>query len=38
MLAVCAGVLRFGRDELGPWERAVWLTGGLLAGRPPPPW
>jgi transposase-like protein len=30
MLAVRAWVLRFGRDELGPWERAVWLTGGLL--------
>jgi hypothetical protein len=34
MLAVRACVLRFGRDELGPWERAVWLTGGLLHGRP----
>jgi hypothetical protein len=32
MLAVRAWVLRFGRDELGPWERSVWLTGGL---RPP---
>jgi hypothetical protein len=30
MLAVRAWVLRFGRDELGPWERAVLLTGGLL--------
>ena len=37
MLAVRAWVLRFGRDELGPWERAVWLTGGLLHGRPPLP-
>jgi hypothetical protein len=34
MLAVRAWVLRFGREPLGPWERAVWLTGGLLAGRP----
>jgi len=34
MLAARAWVLRFGRDELGPWERAVWLTGGLLHGRP----
>jgi transposase-like protein len=37
MLAVRAWVLRFGRDEIGAWERAVWLTGGLLHGRPPPP-
>ena len=37
MLAVRAWVLRFGRDELGPWERAVWLTGGLLHGHPPLP-
>jgi hypothetical protein len=37
MLAVRAWVLRFGRDDLGPWERAVWLTGGLLHGRPPLP-
>ena len=37
MLAVRAWVLRFGRDELGTWERAVWLTGGLLHGRPPLP-
>ena len=37
MLAVRAWVLRFGRDLIGPWERAVWLTGGLLAaGRTPP--
>lgn len=34
MLAVRAWVLRFGRDEIGPWERAVWLTGGLLHGQP----
>ena len=34
MLAVRAWVLRFGRDELGPWERAVSLTGGLLSGLP----
>jgi hypothetical protein len=38
MLAVRAWMLRFSRDELGPWERALWLTSGLLAGRPPPPW
>ena len=37
MLAVRAWVLRFGRDELSPWERAVWLTGGMLHGRPPLP-
>ena len=37
MLAVRASVLRFGRDDLGPWERAVWLTGGLRHGRPPLP-
>jgi hypothetical protein len=37
MLAVRAWVLRFGRDEIGPWERAVWLTGGLLHGHPPLP-
>lgn len=34
MLAVRAWVLRFGREPIGPWERAVWLTGGLLSGRP----
>ena len=33
MLAVRALRLRFGGDELGVWERAVWLTGGLLHGR-----
>lgn len=37
MLAVRAWVLRFGRDDLGPWERAVWLTGGLLYRHPPLP-
>lgn len=37
MLAVRAWVLRFGRDDIGAWERAVWLTGGLLHGRPPLP-
>jgi len=37
MLAVRAFVLRFGRDQAGPWERAVWLTGGLLHGHPPLP-
>jgi hypothetical protein len=38
MLAVRAWVLRFGHDRAGPWERAVWLTGGLLhgAGHAPP--
>ena len=34
MLAVRAWVLRFGRGQIGPWERAVWLTGGLLCSRP----
>jgi len=34
MLAVRAWVLRFGRDEIGPWERATWLTGGLLSASP----
>ena len=36
MLTVRAWVLRFGTDHLGPWERAVWLTGGLLHRHPPP--
>lgn len=38
MLAVRARVLRFGDGQTGPWERAVWLTGGLLSGptRLPP--
>ena len=37
MLAVRAFRLRFGAtDQAGVWERAVWLTGGLLHGRPPP--
>jgi Domain of unknown function (DUF6431) len=33
MRAVRACVLRFGHGQLGPWERAVCLTGGLLSGR-----
>lgn len=37
MLAVRAWVLRFGRGQIGPWERALCLTGGLLSGRPPLP-
>ncbi len=37
MLAVKARVLRFGPGDIGPWERVVWLTGGLLSGRPPLP-
>ena len=37
MLAVRARMLRFGHDHTGAWERAVWLTGGLLSGRPPLP-
>jgi len=37
MLAVRAWVLRFGRRDVDPWERAVCLTGGLLYGRPPLP-
>jgi len=32
MVAVRAWVLRFGSSPLGPWERAVCLTGGLLHG------
>lgn len=34
MLAARAFVLRFGHRQVGPWERAVCLTGGLLTGRP----
>ena len=37
MLAVRAWVRRFGSDNIGPWERAVWLTGGLMYGCPPLP-
>jgi|APFre7841882630_1041343.scaffolds.fasta_scaffold35595_2 hypothetical protein len=37
MLAVRAHVLRFGRRQAGPWETAVWMTGGLLSGRLPLP-
>lgn len=33
-LAVRAWVLRFGPANASPWERAVCLTGGLLAGQP----
>ena len=33
-LAVRAWVLRFGSGNASPWERAVCLTGGLLAGQP----
>ncbi len=36
MLAVRAWVLRYGR-QTAPWERAVWMTGGLLSGRLPLP-
>jgi hypothetical protein len=37
MLAARAFKLRFGdSDQVGVWERAAWLTGGLLHGRPPP--
>lgn len=36
-LALRARVLRFGRGRASPWETAVWLTGGLLCGRPPQP-
>ena len=37
--AAKAWVLRFGPAPC-PWEQAVWLTGGLLHGRPrdPPGW
>ncbi|MGZ6640133.1 MAG: hypothetical protein ACXVHQ_41530 [Solirubrobacteraceae bacterium] len=34
MLAARACVLRSGVGQLGVWERAVLLTGGLLSGRP----
>jgi hypothetical protein len=37
MLAARACVLRFGHGQVGPWERTVSLTGGLLSGRPPLP-
>ena len=37
MLAVRAWVLRFGGEMIGPWERVVWLTGGLLAACRTPP-
>jgi len=37
MLAVRVWVLRFGPDRVGPWERAAWLTGGLLPPRRPLP-
>ncbi len=37
MVAARAWVLRFGRDLVGLWERAVWLTGGLLAPCRAPP-
>ena len=38
MLAARAWVLRFGPSRTTAWERAVWLTGGLLSGptRAPP--
>jgi hypothetical protein len=32
MLAAKAHVLRFGRQPAGPWQTAVWMTGGLLCG------
>jgi hypothetical protein len=34
ILAVRASVLRFGPTTIGPWERAVCPTGGLLSGEP----
>ena len=37
MLAVRAWVLRFGRSASGPWELAVYLTGGLLHRQSPLP-
>jgi hypothetical protein len=37
MLAVRALVLRFGHQHASAWERAVWLTGGLLSGSAPLP-
>jgi hypothetical protein len=36
-IAARAWTLRFGSQHVGGWERAVWLTGGLLHGVPPPP-
>jgi hypothetical protein len=36
-IAVRAWTLRFGRQHAGGWERAVWMTSGLLTGVPPPP-
>lgn len=37
ILAARAWALRSGPGQLGVWERAVLLTGGLLSGRPPVP-
>jgi hypothetical protein len=37
MCAVRAWVLRFGPDPVRAWERASWLTGGLLRARRAPP-
>ena len=38
MLTVRAHVLRLGHQQIGPWERAVWLLrGGLLSGQIPLP-
>jgi hypothetical protein len=37
ILAARAFMLRFGPGQLGVWERAVLLTGGLLSGQPPVP-
>jgi hypothetical protein len=36
-IAARAWTLRFGPQQAGGWERVVELTGGLLAGVPPPP-
>jgi hypothetical protein len=37
MLAVRARVLRLAARHAEPWEQAVFITGGLLSGLPPPP-
>ncbi len=36
-VAARAWTLRFGPQQAGGWQRVVQLTGGLLAGVPPPP-
>ncbi len=39
MLTARAWRQRFGPEPIGPWERAQWLTGGVLSPAPAlPPW